>query len=144
MENLKDSYLPSGVVGINSASPRKDLAKEFVLYVLSVEVQSSDLADGLPVNALAAEAWVEREDSSSAMVSVSGGEDGYTIAGAWPTKEERRMIFDAASRANKPVRTDRVLTEIIINETKGYFEGSLSLEQAAQNAQNKANLYFSE
>ena len=54
------------------------------------------------------------------------------------------MIFDAASRANKPVRTDRVLTEIIINETKGYFEGSLSLEQAAQNAQNKANLYFSE
>ncbi|WP_367932498.1 hypothetical protein [Enterocloster citroniae] len=144
MENLKDSYLPSGVVGINSASPRKDLAKEFVLYVLSVEVQSSDLADGLPVNALAAEAWVEREDSSSAMVSVSGGEDGYTIAGAWPTKEERRMIFDAASRANKPVRTDRVLTEIIIDETKGYFEGSLSLEQAAQNAQNKANLYFSE
>lgn len=144
MENLKDSYLPSGVVGINSASPRKDLAKEFVLYVLSVEVQSSDLADGLPVNALAAEAWVEREDSSSAMVSVGGGEDGYTIAGAWPTKGERRMIFDAASRANKPVRTDRVLTEIIINETKGYFEGSLSLEQAAQNAQNKANLYFSE
>lgn len=39
---------------------------------------------------------------------------------------------------------DRVLTDIIINETKGFFEGKLSLEQAAQNAQNKAMLYFSE
>ena len=42
------------------------------------------------------------------------------------------------------IRADRVLVEIIVDETMGFFEGNMPLEQAARNAQNKADLYFSE
>lgn len=141
MESLNGAYEPIGTLGINQASPRKELASEFLLFVLGAEVQSSDLSDGLPVNTQAVKAWMEIE--SKANISVSGDDD-YVLSGEWPTKEECRMLFDVAAQADQPVMPDRVLMEIVINETKGYFDGSLSLEQAAQNAQNKADLYFSE
>lgn len=143
MENVNNSYLPKGAMGINQASARRELAEEFILYALGREVQGSDLNDGLPVNAKAAGDWVERENSSVGSVSV-GGTDGYALEGSWPAKEERQRIFDIASRADRPIRTDRVLEEIISNETEGYFDGTLSLEQAVRNAQNKADLYFAE
>lgn len=141
MQDLNRAYEPVGTLGINHASPRKELAARFMLSVLGTEVQSSDLSDGLPVNTHAVEAWIGMDGTISSWV---GGYDDYMLVGVWPTKEERRMIFDVAAQADKPVMTDRVLMEIIINETKGYFDGSLSLEQAAGNAQNKADLYFSE
>jgi len=144
MANVNASYLPSGMVGINQASQEKELAREFILYLLGQEVQDADLGDGLPVNAKSVEAWIDREDSNSSSISVSSGSDDYMISGEWPDREDRRKVFEVAARADHPIRIDRVLMEIIINETKGYFEGSLSLEQAAQNAQNKADLYASE
>lgn len=143
MENVNASYLPAGTMGINQACRNKEMAREFILFVLGRDVQSKDLSDGLPVNALAARDWVGRENTSGTSIAVSGA-DGYELTGSWPTKEERLLVFDTAARADHPIRMDRVLTDIIINETKGYFEGRLSLEQAAQNAQNKAMLYFSE
>lgn len=143
MENVNASYLPAGTMGINQACRNKEMAREFILFVLGRDVQSKDLSDGLPVNALAARDWVGRENTSGTSIAVSGA-DGYELTGSWPTKEERLLVFDTAARADHPIRMDRVLTDIIINETKGFFEGKLSLEQAAQNAQNKAMLYFSE
>ena len=143
MENVNASYLPAGTMGINQACRNKEMAREFILFVLGRDVQSKDLSDGLPVNALAARDWVGRENTSGTSIAVSGA-DGYELTGSWPTKEERLLVFDTAARADHPIRVDRVLTDIIINETKGFFEGRLSLEQAAQNAQNKAMLYFSE
>ena len=143
MENVNASYLPSGTMGINQACQNKEMAREFILFVLGRDVQSKDLSDGLPVNTLAVRDWVDREDNKDTSVAVSG-DDGYELTGSWPTKEERQLVFDVAAKADHPIRMDRVLTDIIINETKGYFEGRLSLEQAAQNAQNKAMLYFSE
>ena len=143
MENVNASYLPAGTMGINQACRNKEMAREFILFVLGRDVQSKDLSDGLPVNALAARDWVGRENTSGTSIAVSGA-DGYELTGSWPTKEERLLVFDTAARADHPIRVDRVLTDIIINETKGFFEGKLSLEQAAQNAQNKAMLYFSE
>lgn len=143
MENVNASYLPESTMGINQACRNKEMAREFILFVLGRDVQSKDLSDGLPVNTLAVEDWIGRENASSTSIAVSG-DDGYELTAGWPSREERMLVFETAARADHPIRTDRVLTDIIINETKGFFEGKLSLEQAAQNAQNKAMLYFSE
>ena len=50
MENVNASYLPSGTMGINQACQNKEMAREFILFVLGRDVQSKDLSDGLPVN----------------------------------------------------------------------------------------------
>ena len=61
-----------------------------------------DLSDGLPVNTLAVRDWVDREDNKDTSVAVSG-DDGYELNGSWPTKEERRMVFDVAAKADHPI-----------------------------------------
>lgn len=119
MENVNASYLPAGTMGINQACRNKEMAREFILFVLGRDVQSKDLSDGLPVNALAARDWVGRENTSGTSIAVSGA-DGYELTGSWPTKEERLLVFDTAARADHPIRMDRVLTDIIINETKDF------------------------
>ncbi|RJW39189.1 hypothetical protein DXC92_17840 [Clostridiales bacterium TF09-2AC] len=143
MEGVNASYLPNGTIGINQASPRKGLAEEFVLFVLGQEVQSSDLSDGLPVNTRAVDVWVDRGDKGGGL-SVTLGDGSYSITGSSPTREECQMLFETAAMATHPIRTDRVLVEIIVDETMGFFDGTMPLEQAAANAQNKADLYFSE
>ena len=49
MENVNASYLPAGTMGINQACRNKEMAREFILFVLGRDVQSKDLSDGLPV-----------------------------------------------------------------------------------------------
>ena len=69
MENVNASYLPSGTMGINQACQNKEMAREFILFVLGRDVQSKDLSDGLPVNTLAVRDWVDREDNKDTSVA---------------------------------------------------------------------------
>ena len=143
LQSVNNSYIPKGVLGINKGSQDMELAQEFVRYVLGSQVQGSDLSDGLPVNLKAVDEWMIDKKGGEYMVAVSGG-DGYELTGSWPNKEEKTQLFRLAEGADRPIVVDRVLLGIIIDETRGFFDGSLPLEQAAQNAENKANLYFSE
>lgn len=143
LQPVNSSYIPAGILGINKGSKNLELARQFVQYVVGSEVQGSDLTDGLPVNTKGIEEWMIDKKTSLYSIGVSGG-DGYEISGEWPNDEEKKRVFRLAEDADHPIVVDRVLLGIIIDETKGLFDGSLSLEQAAQNAENKAKLYFSE
>lgn len=144
LEGADGAWIPGQILGVNQAGANRELALEFVRFALEAEVQDSDLSDGLPVNRSVAERWVDKNwENGEVMVEV-GGDSDYHITGTFPDKEDRKRVIGLAAEAGRPIRMDRVLTDIIVEETKGYFDGSLSLEQAAQNAENKANLYFSE
>lgn len=144
LEGADGAWIPGQILGVNQASANRELALEFIRFTLGAEVQDSDLSDGLPINRKVAEHWVDKDwGNETDMVEISG-KDGYRLAGKFPDEEARRRVIDLAAAADRPILMDRVLTDIIVEETKGYFDGSLTLEQAAQNAENKANLYFSE
>lgn len=144
MEGYNACYMPSQMLGINRSGGQIGLAEEFVRFVLGDQVQDSDLMDGLPVNKKAAAHWASEDWGNPELsIAVSGG-DGYSLAGTFPTVEQRSRIFALAEAADQPILADQVLLDIIMAETKGYFDGTLSLEQAAQNAESKANLYFAE
>lgn len=141
MQNFKNLYIPSQILGINKSGKQKELAKEFTAYVLSTEIQGNDLFDGLPVNEKGADQW--KEIVKDTMIGVSGDDD-YEISGEWPDREERDQLFTIFKNADRPSTTDQTLINILVSETQGYFDGSLTMEQAVQNAENKAKLYFSE
>ena len=124
MENVNASLpAPQAPWESNQACQNKEMAREFILS-LCWDATSSQRTFQTAFRSipLAVRDWVDREDNKDTSVAVSG-DDGYELNGSWPTKEERRMVFDVAAKADHPIRMDRVLTDIIINETKGYFEG---------------------
>lgn len=144
IEGLNASYLPSQRLGINRSGSQTQLAEDFVRFALGDQVQDSDLTDGLPVNGKAMELWMSPDWGNPELSMAASGADGYMLTGTFPTAEQRQQIIALAKAAVHPIVTDRVLIDIIVEETKGYFDGTLSIDQAAQNAENKANLYFSE
>ncbi len=142
MEQLNGSYLALGMLGVTSTGKEKETAMEFVRFVLGSQVQSSDLRDGFPVNPEAVDQWQEKTSEYSVAISVSGSDD--YLDGYWPEPERRQELLGYLNTLNNPIILDGVLMEMIINESKGYFEGTQTAAQAAAAVENKAKLYEAE
>lgn len=135
-------YYPKGLLGVTSQSKAKETALEFVRFVLSETVQDNDLSDGFPVNQKSIQAWQERELPYS--VSSSNPETGFSISAKYPEAEDRKTILGMLGQLTVPIIEDRVLTEMIVNETRGYFDGSQTAAEAAEAAVRKAKIYEAE
>ena len=139
---LNDIYYTKGLLGVTSFGKEKETAREFVKFALSKQVQESDLGDGLPVNRSAADSWAEKESAVS--IGVGYGESREPLFAAYPGLEKRTQFMGMLGELKTPISVDDVLLEMMINETKGYFEGTQTAGQAAQAVENKAKLYYSE
>ncbi len=149
----KDTFVPYGVVGINSASENTELAEEFLKVLFSDEVQNYNLLDGFPVNQNAAAQLKEQgldsldagnEGESLSIVQVGGDDEGNTYDFAMPLKSEIEDFVKRTEELKQPAKADCVLQEMIMEEAKAYYEGSQELEQAIQAIKAKVDTYRSE
>ena len=148
----KDTFVPYGVVGINSASENSELAEEFLKVLFSDEVQNYDLMDGFPVNRNAAAQWKEQgldslDDEgglSTSIVQVGGDDEGNTYDFVMPLKSEIEDFMKRTEELKQPAKADCVLQEMIMEEAKAYYEGSQELEQTIQAIKAKVDTYRSE
>ena len=61
-----------------------------------------------------------------------------------PTKEEITQFIDMARELRVPLNIDRVFKEMILDEAKAFFAGSVTAEKAADAICTKANTYRAE
>lgn len=145
LNNLRGTYLPEHVVGVNASSPNLDLAKEFVSLIFSQEVQKDNFYDGIAVNTEAAKIWAGKKVETMLSTSVSN-DDGTEIelVCTWPGEERTNEILAMAGQCSQPVDVNEVLMKMIVEEAAGYFDGEITLDEAVSAIENKTNLYFSE
>lgn len=140
-------YIPTGIIGVNSATEEIEKAKDFVRCILSEQEQEKDLGDGMPVNIRALESYCSKDTVNS---NISAGSffilDGEEIETGfyWPSKEGIAQFTDMAETLETPLNIDRVLREMILSEIKPYFEGSVTAQQAVDAVLTKVNTYLSE
>ena len=154
-----ESFLPHGLVGINSGAKEPELAEEFLKVLFSEELQSIDLQDGLPVNVKGAEAFCQQgrdslddeSDTMGAVVTVVGEEEGeidnssdMAFSFSAPLKTELRELFAKAAELKKPASADGVLQDMIMEEAKAYYEGSQELEDTIREITQKVDTYRAE
>ena len=142
IQSLNQLYYTNGLMGITDFGKEKETARKFVEFAVSLKVQESDLSDGLPVNRKAAKAWVERDSNISVSVGFGGSDE--TLYAEYPDQEKRKQFMAISEELKVPVSIDDVLLEMIVNETKGFFEGTQDAKSAARAVENKAKLYYSE
>ncbi len=156
----RESFFPHGVAGINRAAKEPKLAEEFLKVLFSQELQGYDLADGLPVNPKAEEAFLlQARDSleeegvyGGATVSIAGDQEGEInsenseefFSFSTPLKSEVSELFDKARGLKKSSTPDCVLQDMVMEEAAGYYEGSRELEEAVQGIAAKADTYQAE
>lgn len=147
-------FIPRGILGISASGKQQDLAIEFIKTVLAETVQSSDMYEGLPVNKAVIEAnIVSIKDHNSSTTwddSEVAGEDEtpvgkvWTYQQGWPSPGVRRAVVSLTDKLDTPYLPDDTLTEMILRETQGFFNGTKSTTETAAAVAERLELYLAE
>lgn len=151
----KGTFVPHGVVGINSASENTELAEEFLKVLFSDEVQNCDLTDGFPINQNAAAKLKEQgresleaqesADGTYSITMVGDAEgDGTAHSFSLPLVSEIEDFLNKTNELKQPAQADSVLQDMIMEEAKAYYEGSQELDATIQAIKAKVDTYRSE
>ena len=135
-------FAPRGIVGVNNASPKRDMALDYVKILLGEEVQATDLSDGFPVNANALEKGIHNTEMEGYCLGV-GGPDGQFMA-EWPSQEEMQKIGDMIKSLDTPSTVDPVLLEMILDGSEAFFSGEETAAQAAHAIAERTQAYLTE
>lgn len=120
--------------GINSASNNKELAWEFIKYLLSDEVQSLPSFYSLGVNKKGFDAIVDR----NLQMYNDGNKQNVS-------KEEYKNLLESWLSQINAFNSEQVyITNMIYEENIKFFEGKQSAEATAEALQRKIDQYFNE
>lgn len=151
LEALKGYYLPGTAAGINASSKNQELAEDFIRCLFDEEVQKGDNLDGFPVlkSALEAQAdYVETPEaadylmSTYAMNPVTGMEKG--IEAGYPNRQEVEQLIQIIEGLETPFVSDSMMTDVVLEELLGCYDGSQTPEEAAKAICQKAGTYLAE
>lgn len=147
-------YIPHAVMGINKNSAYPDEAEEFIETALSKRVQTlgaypgfSGDEQGYAINREALSIGMEspytdEDDGMQAPVRKDG--EIKVLQVLWPEETFMQNYQKQIEALNTPSTIDEVLLEMMIDETKGFFEGEKTAEDAASAVAQRTQAYLSE
>ena len=133
-------YIPQGIIAVNAAGSRTELAGEFVRSVLDESVQNTDLFDGFPVNLKSMQSATRVQNN----VYMGSSMGPYNTEGGWPTEAQLVEIMELCQSLKTPSTVDETLLTMIQEETGTFFEGQGTAAQAAQAVVQRARAYLAE
>lgn len=142
ISTIGQKFIPKGLVGLNNASKEMDIAKQFISFLFTSKVQDTNLYDGFPVNAASLQKWFD-EDNQDIMLGVSD-QEGRELTAVWPTKEEREAFLKAVLETKKPIETNQILSNMILESAIPYLSGEAGIDQVTSEIKAKVNTYLAE
>lgn len=140
VDNLFMSY---GLLGINENGGQKELAEQFVMEALDMQVQRIEyLGAGFPVTNSALKIWKDEESDRGGAVSDPG--TGSYIAFDWPDKVMRERLFREISEVETPILQDGIVKEKLMTIGEQYLRGGITIEAAVQEITDEVEVYIQE
>lgn len=148
-DTIQGIYLPKSIAGINKNTNQPEIAREFVKYLLSQEVQSVQLDDGFPVlkSALADrknEVGSEYADSYYMMSSWNFEGEEIVLEATYPTLEEVEALIQKCDSLTTPSEQNRVIWNLYQEEANQFMKGTIDAATAAKNVAQKVDTYLAE
>lgn len=138
-------YEPSTILAINNNSPNKDIAKEIISLAISEKVQDTKLYDlGLCINNNSLEKMLTTNTDEYGSIGSSSNASDRSLRAKWPEEKYINIIKEVISKLKTPSESNEVLLQIILDETKGYFEDTKTLDEAVEAVSQRTQAYFTE
>jgi hypothetical protein len=141
-------FEPRSILSVNGASSKQDIAMDVIKMALSQATQDIDIGDGFPVNRVSFERWIRGESWNQgtgwAISSDREGKEAGMVYIQWGYEAVLTKFMETCKTLKEPIKTDPVLLKIILEESKGYFEESLTVKEAAKAIKEKAEFYLEE
>lgn len=143
---FENRFLPSLQTGIYTKSPHQDVAKDFLLFALSEEVQDKDYYDGFPVNKVSLEKHAQADRSLYTAATMITADDGSLIEfDSKAYSQERAMRLSALCQGlEKPIKEDAKIREVLIDCLGAYLKGTASKEDTVQKIEDGLKMYLAE
>lgn len=139
---INNSFLPVNKIGINASSKKIEIAKQFLEFLFSEEVQETDVRDGFPMNKEALNTWVQKEKDNIMLGITLDQDELFSIV--WPEQKEREELLQKIQQATKPIMINETIMEMILTESEGYFQGLSTIDQVVSAIKAKVDTYLSE
>lgn len=143
---FEDAFYPSLEAGIYAKSEQMDLAKEFLAFMMSEEIQNYDYYKGFPINEKALQALSKRDRTDAmAYTAIEVGDGLYEEfeIGTYSDEEAQRLMDACRSVTDRVMKDDKVREEIIA-AIPGYLDGSQSLEDTVAMIEGGLKMYLAE
>ncbi len=143
---FENRFLPSLQTGIYTKSPYQDVAKDFLLFALSEQIQDKDYYDGFPVNKASLNKHSEADRSNYIAATMIKADDGSLIefdSKAYSPEIARRLA-DLCKGLDRPVREDAKIREVLIDCLGAYLKGTASKEDTVQKIEDGLKMYLAE
>ena len=144
---FENAFVPYIEMGISAQSEYQDVAKDFLAFCLSEEVQGRDYYSGYPVNALSLEMLGTQTDNSnlSAVTDIEVGDGMSEMFYIDPVSlEKAQELIKLCKGLDHPVKEDSKIREVLIENLLPYFQGNQSLEDTIDKIENGLRMYLAE
>ncbi|WP_455718112.1 extracellular solute-binding protein [Anaerosporobacter sp.] len=136
VDAIGNQFIPQGLISINAACKKKDIATEFIGILLSDKVQSKNLSDGFPINQKALDEFQKAKDDFTFY-------DRDSFEATQPSEDKRQEIIAMIRKVNIPI-TDERLRNLFMEDAKDYLEDKIDLDTATEKIMSKVNVYLNE
>ena len=143
---FENAYIPKFEAGIYSQTKEPELAKEFLAFALSNEVQNADFYDGFPINAVSLEnqAGKDRTDAEAyTTIDLGGGQSiGFEIKDFDGVQADE--LLEMCRSVDKKVVEDTEVKNKLADSVAGYLDGSRTLEETIDRVEAGLRMYLAE
>lgn len=140
-------FIPRTVMGVNASSLQKEAAADFVMSMLSKELQTESRFGGFPVNREAvAELLNENEPSETYGWTSSADEDGNIIdlEIKWLDETERAQFEAMLESLDTPAKLDENVKDTVIGVGAEVLKGRMSVDEGVNEIINRVQIYLAE
>ena len=143
---FENTFIPYAEVGISTKSEYQDIAKDFLAFCLSEEVQGRDYYIGYPVNAKSMEVLGAADNSDiSAATTIEiaeGVSEMFTIDPV--SLEMAQKLIAVCKGLDRPYKEDAKIRDVLIETLPLYFQGTQSLEETLDKIEGGLKMYLAE
>ncbi|MCM1540965.1 MAG: extracellular solute-binding protein [Blautia sp.] len=143
---FENTFTPYVEMGVSTKSQYQDIAKDFIAFCLSGEVQGQDYYIGYPVNVGCLEtlAAADRSDyAAETMIEVGDGASEIFQIGVFSEEVARRLV-EMCEGLDRPRKEDAKIREVLIDTLPGYLQGTQSLEETLDQIDGGLRMYLAE
>lgn len=140
-------FIPRTVMGVNASGSQKEAAADFVMSMLSKEVQTEARFSGFPVNREAAlEQLDECEPSETYGWTSSSDEQGNSIdlEIKWLDETEQAQLKEMLESLDTPAKLDENVKDAVINVGTEVLKGRMNVDEGVNEIINRVQIYLAE
>ena len=141
-----NKFLEKDIISITSKSNKKEIAKDFISYVIDKKSQEINNYQGIPINKEALLSIYNKNLGNDNLGGVGISGEGYEIDLdiKCPPEEEYNKFVNIVNNLSSPINIDSYVSEVIINTGEEYLEDEISLDEALEKINSALEIYLME